>query len=149
MISACSGAKMPILYSGQNSWPVGQKGIFVQILTDLFFYSFSFFFYRIFHVFLSPLNILFTSFHAKIVTLHFDQNFWLVITRGIFVQILFEFFFSFERIFHFFLGPINMLWTSFGTKMMILYSSQNTCPVGQKGIFVQILPEFFYLFIFQ
>ena len=51
MLFSCFGAKMPTLYSGQNSWPVGQKGIFMQILTDLFFYSFLFFVNRIFHFF--------------------------------------------------------------------------------------------------
>ena len=109
-----------------------------------------FFFYIIFHLFLRPLNILCTSFRPKMVTLHSGQNSWPVGIRGIFEKYFTRIFcFSFLRIFHFFLGPLNMLSASFGAKTTTLYSSQNTLLVEQKGIFVQILPEFFYLFIFQ
>jgi len=49
--------------------------------------NFTFFFsVSIFHFFLGPLNIQSTSFHAKMATLHFCQNFT-------FVQILTDFFF--------------------------------------------------------
>ena len=44
-------------------------------------------------MFLAPLNILSTSFHAKMATLHFGQNSWLVRPGCIFVQILNNFFF--------------------------------------------------------
>ena len=97
-----------------------------------------FFFYRIFNLFLRPPSILFTSFRAKMVTLHSGWNSWPVGTRGIFVQILHEFFFSSARNFHFFLGPLNMLSTCFGAKMTIFVSNQNTLLVRQKAIFVQI-----------
>ena len=108
-----------------------------------------FFFYIIFHLFLIPLNILSTNFNAKMATLHYGRNCWPVGTRGIFTQILHEFLFHYKRIFYFFLGPLNMLSASFGAKTTTLYSSQNTWPIGQKDSFVQILPKFFYLFIFQ
>ena len=107
------------------------------------------FFNRIFHLFLRHLNILSTSFRAKMATLHYGLNSWPVGTRGIFVQNLQEFFFSFKWIFHFLLGPLNMLSTGFVVKKTTLYSSQYTWPVGQMDIFVQILTEFIYLFIFQ
>ena len=149
MLSTSFGAKMMTLHSGQNTWPIGQKGIFVQMLPDLFFYSFLFFVYRIFHSFLRPLNILSTSFREKMETLYSGRNSWPPRTRCIFVQISHELFFPFERIFQFFLGPLNMLSTSFGAKTMTLFSSQNTWPVGEKGIFVQTLPKIFYLFSFQ
>ena len=101
MLSTCFCAKMPTLYPAQNSWLVEQRGIFIQILPVLFF-LFIFLLYRIFHLSLKPLNILSTTFRAKMETLHSGRNSWLVGTRGIFVQILHEFFFSFERIFYFF-----------------------------------------------
>ena len=58
-------------------------------------------------------------------------------------------FLSFGRIFHPFQGPLNILSACFGAKTTTLYSCQNNWPVGQKGIFKQILPDFFYLCIFQ
>ena len=58
----------------------------------------------------------------------------------------FGFFFSFNRVFPFFLGPLNMLSASFGAKMPTLYSDQNSLLDSQKGIFLQTLPLFF-LFI--
>ena len=102
MLSTSFSAKMKTLYSGQNSWPVEHKGIFVQILPDLFFYSSLYFFDITFHFFLRPLNILSTSFRAKMVTLHSGQNSWPVGTRGIFIQILHYFYFFFRKNFPFF-----------------------------------------------
>ena len=99
MLSACFGAKMPTLYSGKNSGPVVQKGIFV--LPDLFLYFF--FHYRIFHLFMRPLNIISTSFHLKMVTLYSCRNSWPVRTRGIFLQIFHNFFFFFRKNFPVFL----------------------------------------------
>ena len=122
------------------------KGHFRSNFTRFVFLLFFIFFYRIFHLFLRPLNILSTSFRAKMVTLHSGRNSWPVGIRGILIQIFHEFFFSFEIIFHFSLGPLNIQSTSFAAKTTKLHSSQNTCPVGQKGIFVQILPKLFYLF---
>ena len=100
-LSACFGAKMPTLYSGLNSWLVWQNGIFLQILPDLFFYSFLFFFYKIFPLFLRPLNTLSNSFHAKIVTLHSGWNSWPVRTRAIWYKFFTNFFF-FRKNFPFF-----------------------------------------------
>ena len=137
-------AKKATLHSSQNIWPIGQKGIFVKFYPIYLFILC--FFYRIFHLFLSPLNKLSISFHAKMVTLHSGRNSWPVGTRNIFVQILHDFFF--HRIFHFFLGPVNMLSASFGEKMMTLYSSQNTWLVGQKGISYKFYLSLFYLSYF-
>ena len=120
------------------------KGHFRSNFTQFVFLLFFIFFYRIFHLFLRPLNILSTSFRAKMVTFHSGRNSWPVGIRGILVQFFHEFFFSFEIIFHFSLGPLNIQSTSFAAKTTKLHSSQNTCPVGQKGIFVQILHEFFF-----
>ena len=75
--------------------------LFLLFFIILFF--FFFFFYRIFHVFLRSLNILPTCFQVKMATLHSGWNSWLVGIRGIFVQNWIEFFFSFYRIFPFFL----------------------------------------------
>ena len=55
-------------------------------------FFFLIFFYRIFHVYLRALNIVPTCFQAKMATLHYGWNSWLVGTSGIFVQILPEFF---------------------------------------------------------
>ena len=124
------------------------KGAFSYKFYPSYFFIY-FYLYIIFHLFLRPLNTLSTSFRAKMETLLSGRNsrpFW---TRGIFVQILHKFFFlSFEGILHFFVGPQNMPSTSFGTKMMALYSSQNSWPVEQNGIFVQILPDLFYYSFF-
>ena len=141
MLFASFSAKTTTMYSSQNTWPVGQKGILVQILPELFFYLI--FIYRILHLFLKPLNILSTSFCAKMATLHFGRNSWPVGTRSIFVQNLYQLFFSFQIIFHFFLWPPNMLSACFGAKRPTLYSGPNSWPVGQKGIFGQILPNLF------
>ena len=54
-------------------------------------------------------------------------------------------FFFFNRIFHLFLRPLNMLSTSFRAKMAKLHSGRISLPVGTLGIFVQNLPEFFFL----
>ena len=89
MLSASFGAKMPTLYSSRNSWWVGQKGIFLQTLP---FFFFLIFFYRIFHVYLRALNIVPTCFQAKMATLHYGWNSWLLGTSGIFVQNLQDFF---------------------------------------------------------
>ena len=70
MLFVSFGAKMPTLYSGQNSLLDGQKGIFLQTLPLFFFYLF----YRLFHVFLRSLNILPTCFQEKMATLHFGRN---------------------------------------------------------------------------
>ena len=129
MLSTCFGAKMQTLYFGRNSWLVEQKGIFIKILPDLFFYSFLYFFNRTFHFFLRPLNILSTSFRAKMETLHSGRNSWPIGIRAIFVIILHEFFFSFQIIFHFFVGPLNMPSTRIGAKTTTLYSSQNSWPI--------------------
>ena len=93
MLSVSFGAKTPTLYSGQNSLPIGQKGIFQQTLPFFFSFFLFFFFYRIFHVYLRSLNILPTCFQAKMATLHTGQNSWPVGTSGIFVQNLRDFFF--------------------------------------------------------
>ena len=65
------------------------------------FYFFNFF-YRIFHVYLRSLNILPTSFQAKMKTLHSFRNSWPVGTRGMFVQNLTKIFFFFLNNFPFF-----------------------------------------------
>ena len=52
-----------------------------------------FYCYTIFHMFLSPLNILSTCFRWKMATLHSGWNSWPVGTSGIFVQNLQDFFF--------------------------------------------------------
>ena len=66
------------------------------------FYFFNFF-YRIFHVYLRSLNILPTSFQAKMKTLHSFRNSWPVGTRGMFVQNLTKIFFLSKESSQFFL----------------------------------------------
>ena len=82
--------KMPIFDSGQNSWPILPKGIFVQNCFSVFL--FSFLFNRMLHLFLGPLNVLSTSFHAHTLTIASGQNSWLVEPRGIFIEKKLEFF---------------------------------------------------------
>ena len=55
-------------------------------------FFFLIFFYRIFHVYLRALNIVPTCFQAKMATLHYGWNSWLLGTSGIFVQNLQDFF---------------------------------------------------------
>ena len=54
MLSKSFSAKMPKLCSGQNSWPVGPRGIMEQIWTNLFTCK------RFFHLFLEPLYMLYS-----------------------------------------------------------------------------------------
>ena len=61
------------------------KGHFRTNFTRII-YLFIFHFYRIFQLFLRPLNILSTSFRAKMETLHSGRNSWPIGTRGIFLQ---------------------------------------------------------------
>ena len=72
ILSECFGAKMPTLYSGQNFWPVEQKGIFLETLPVFFFFF-------------------------DLATLHSSQNSWPVGTSGIFVQNLQDFFFIWKN----------------------------------------------------
>lgn len=134
MISTSFGAKTTILCSSQNSRPVRQKGIFVQILPQFFFFFFP---EIIFHLFLYPLNMLSTIFHAKTATLHSRQD----VPRAIFIQNLSKFF-SFRRILHLYFRPLNILSTCFGAKPQTWYSVQNSRAVRQKQqhcILVRIL----------
>ena len=100
MLSISFGAKMPTLYSCQNSLPIGQKDIFQQTL-PFFFFFFFYYLYRIIHVYLRSLNILPTCFQAKMATLHIGRNSWLVGTSGIFIQNLQDLFF-FQKNFPFY-----------------------------------------------
>ena len=55
------------------------------------------------------------------------------------------FYFFLYRNFHLFLRPLNILSTSFEEKMVTLHSGQNSRQIGTRGIFVQNLPNFFFL----
>ena len=79
-----------------------------------------------------------TSFRAKTLKLYFGKNFSPVGARGIMEQILIDFFFSSKGFFHLFLGPLNMLSTSFCSKNLKWNSSQNSWLVGPRGIVEQI-----------
>ena len=114
---------------------------FTQVIFLFIFLS-----YRIFHLFLWPLNILSTSFRAKMATWHSDRNFWPVETTGIFVQILHEFFFTFERIFHFFFWTTKYAICKFWCKNVDIVFQSKYLTNRTKGHFCKILPEFF-LFI--
>ena len=61
-----------------------------------------------------------------------------------FTRVIFFFIFLFFRIFHLFLRRLNILSTRFRAKMETLHSGLNSWPVGIRGIFVQILHEFFF-----
>ena len=148
MLSTSFGAKTSTLYSCQNSWPVGQWGIFVQILPKSFIYLF--FIYIEFSTCFWDLWI----YYLQVFVQKWRHCILVEILNlselGVFSYKFYTNFFFLSKEFSIsFLGPLNMLSASFGAKTTTLYSSQNTWPVGQKGIFLQILPEFFYLFIFQ
>ena len=91
----------------------------------------------------------FAGFGAKTTKLHSSQNSWPIGTCGSLEQNFLEFFFSFKKIFPIFLGPLNMLSVSFGAKMPTLYSGQNALLDGQKGIFLQTLPLFFFYLFYR
>ena len=107
------------------------KGHFRTNFARVIYLFIYFCFYRIFHLFLRPQNIISTSFHEKMVTLHSGRNSWPIGTRVIFVQIFHEFFFLFKEFSIFFLDQKNMLSISFGAKMTILYSIRNSWLVEQ------------------
>ena len=194
MLSTCFGAKIPTLYYCWNSWPVGQKGIFVQVyLIFIFFFSIEFytcfcglwiyylpvfmqkwrhcilveildqseigaFSYKIYtNYFFFPKNFPFFSLTTKYaICMFWCKNANIVLrpkfltswTKGhirtIFTRVIFSIFF-FYRIFHLFLRPLNILSTRFRAKMETLHSGWNSLPIGTMGIFVQILINFFFL----
>jgi len=59
---------------------------------------------------------------------------------------VFFIFFAFCRILHLFVGPLNVLSTSFRAKTTILYSGQNSWPIWPKGVCEQNWYNFFFLF---
>jgi len=64
-------AEMVTLHFGRISYLVGPRGIFVQILTEVF----SFFFWIEFCIyFVCPLYMPYTNFRAKTPLLYSDQN---------------------------------------------------------------------------
>ena len=80
-----------------------------------------------------------TSFRARTLKLYSGQNFSPVGARSIMEQILIDFFFFPSKgFFHLFLGPLNMLSTSFHSKNLKLNFSQNSWSVGSRGIVEQI-----------
>ena len=83
MLSTSFAAKTLTLYSSQNTWPIRQKAFSYKFYPSFFIYLF---FNRIFHLYLRPLNILCTSFRAKMATLHLGRNSWPVGSRSTFVQ---------------------------------------------------------------
>ena len=107
---------------------------------------FSFFFNRIFHVFLRSLNILPICFQVKMAKLHSGQNSWPVVTSGIFVQNLQDFFF-FQNNFPFYSWTtkyaICMFWCK--NANIVFRSKFFTCQT--KGLFWTNYARVFYLFI--
>ena len=146
MVSISFGAKTPTLYSGQNSLPIRQMGIFQQTLPS-FFCFFFFSFYRIFHVYLSSLNILRTCFQAKMVTLHTSQNSWLVGTSGIFVQNLRDFFF-FQKNFPFYSWTTKYAICKFWYKNASILFRSKFFTSRTEGHFRTYFAWFFYNYLF-
>ena len=93
------------------------------------------------------------GFRAKMATLHSGQNCWPDEPRGIFVQHLLEFFlfvfFYSNRIFCLFVGPLYMPPTSSRAKMTTLHSRLNSWPDWHRRIFVQNLPNFFFIYFLK
>ena len=144
MLSASFSEKMPTLYSDQNSWPIEQRGIFVEILPKFFFFLLLEFYTCFWDIWIYFPQVFFQKWrHCTLVEiLNLPE-------LGIFLYKFYPNFFFVWKNFFFFFGQQNMLSTSYGAKTTTLYSCQNTWPVGVKGIFVQIIIVFFYLFIFQ
>ena len=96
-------------------------------------------------MFLVPQYMLSTSFRVKMPTLYSKKNYWPAGPGGIFEQNLTMFFFFFlGKDFLFVLGPLNML-SSICTKMLALYSYQNSCPARPEGFLEKNLTKFFFL----
>ena len=133
---------MPTLYSGQNSWPVRQKGIFVQNLPFFFFFqkNFQFCCWTTKYVpckfwFENAEIVIRSKFFTSRTKRHFHTNIARVFIYFIYIYIY--------RIFNLFLRPPNLPPISFQAKMATLHSGQNSWPVGTRSVFVQNLPEFF------
>ena len=146
MLSISFGAKTTTLYSSQNTWPVGQKGIFIQILTDFFIYLI---FNIVLQLFLRPLNILSKSFRANMATLHSGRNSWSVGTRGIFVQNLQQFFFYCRRIFHFFSWTTKYAICVFWCKNADIVFLSKFLTSQTKWHFLTNFTRFIFLFLFK
>ena len=130
---------MATLHSVRNSWPVGTRSIFVQNLPEFFSLSREFSMFFLVHQ-LSYLQVFEQKSQNYIPVEILDQSEQEALSNKIFQNFLFI-----ERIFPFFLGPLNILSASFGVKMPTLYSCQNFWLVGQMGIFLQTLPFFFLI----
>ena len=160
-LSTSFRAKMAILHSGQNSWPVKIRGSFVQILHKFFFlfqmnssffswttkYAICKFWWKIYeNVFQSKYLTSRTKGHFRTnfnrVYLFFNGHFRTNFYRFFFYSFLFFFY----RIFHLFLRPLNILSSSFRAKMVILHFGWNSLLVGTRGILVQIFHQFFFFF---
>jgi len=77
-------------------------GISEQNLKEFLFFFFLFL-QKIFHLFLGPLYMLSTCFHAKTSKLYSDQNSWPIGPKGIFEPGLTEFFFLIAKDFSIYL----------------------------------------------
>ena len=99
-------------------------------------------------MFLGPLNVISTSFHAHTPIFDSGQNSWPVWPRHFHTKLVlffFFFFFFFFTIWHLFLGPLNVLSislhahlpTSLHAHLPTFYPGQNSFPVWSRCIFVQ------------
>ena len=146
MLYAGFGASTMKLHFGQNSWPVGTSGSFNKNFSEFFFWKefcLLFLDHKIFY-----LHVLVQKCRRCIPAKISDQSdkwafslklclfffFFLTWQHCILVKILdqselaaflykiYKTSSSFERVFHFILGPLNMLSVCFGAKTPTLYS---------------------------
>ena len=137
-------AKMPTLYSGQNFWQVGPIGIFELNLTK-FLFIYYFFLQEIFPFVSCSTIYAIYKFSGKNANIIFQKKLLASRAWGHFwTKFNHVFFFFLGKDFLFVLGPLNML-SSICTKMLALYSYQNSCPARPEGFLEKNLTKFFFL----
>ena len=143
MQSTSFGAKMPTLYSYQNSWQVGPIGISEQDLAKFFF----FFSLQMIFPFVSwTFEYAIYNFSSKNAKRVFRSKFLASKTTRLFLSDFNRvFFFSCKIFFHWFLQPLDMASINFSARTLTLYSGKKKFPAGPVGIFELNLTDFFFL----
>ena len=145
LLSTTFHAHVPTFDSSQKILPVGLRGIFVQN-SSIFFFS------KEFSICLLDHYICYIKVFMQ------KHRYWNLVkildqsdkgARSYKIGTNYCFFVSFQRIFHFFLGPLNVQSTSFHAHTPTLDSGQNSWPIKPWGIFVKkLLGFYFFCFLF-
>ena len=107
MLSPNSHAKWSTVESSRNFWPTELGEFLKKIHCSFIFHKWHF------NLFLGPVYMPSTSFHAKTLIKNSGKKIFTWRTTGHFGKNILKFVFFFQRFFHLFLGPLYMLSTSY------------------------------------